>query len=153
VERELTVELRPEALQQAGIGIGQVVNALQAQNLAAPVGRINGSLDEKTIRLRGRLDGPEDFLQLVVAERNGQVIRLGQVANVVMGPRSNAPQRSTMAATRSVSTSGSRRGTAPPTLLRDWSRVWTRFRKHSRRASASMSSRTPATAWSVRSPR
>jgi len=82
VERELTVELRPEALQQAGIGIGQVVNALQAQNLAAPVGRINGSLDEKTIRLRGRLDGPEDFLQLVVAERNGQVIRLGQVANV-----------------------------------------------------------------------
>ena len=82
VERELTVELRPEALQQAGIGIGQVVGALQAQNLAAPVGRINGSLDEKTIRLRGRLDGPEDFLQLVVAERNGQVIRLGQVANV-----------------------------------------------------------------------
>ena len=82
VERELTVELRPEALQQSGIGIGQVVGALQAQNLAAPVGRINGSLDEKTIRLRGRLDGPEDFLQLVVAERNGQVIRLGQVANV-----------------------------------------------------------------------
>ena len=82
VERELTVELRPEALQQSGIGIGQVVGALQAQNLAAPVGRINGSLDEKTIRLRGRLDAPEDFLQLVVAERNGQVIRLGQVANV-----------------------------------------------------------------------
>ena len=82
IQRELTVELRPEALQQAGIGIGQVVGALQAQNLAAPVGRINGSLDEKTIRLRGRLEAPEDFLQLVVAERNGQVIRLGQVATV-----------------------------------------------------------------------
>ncbi|NUQ11973.1 MAG: efflux RND transporter permease subunit [Gemmatimonadaceae bacterium] len=82
VQRELTVELRPEALQQAGIGIGQVVMALQAQNLAAPVGRINGSLDEKTIRLRGRLEAPEDFLQLVVAERNGQIIRLGQVATV-----------------------------------------------------------------------
>ncbi|HEX9565369.1 MAG TPA: efflux RND transporter permease subunit [Gemmatimonadaceae bacterium] len=82
VQRELTVELRPEALQQAGIGIGQVVLALQQQNLAAPVGRISGSLDEKTIRLRGRLDGPEDFLQLVVAERNGRIIRLGQVATV-----------------------------------------------------------------------
>jgi HAE1 family hydrophobic/amphiphilic exporter-1 len=82
VQRELTVELRPEALQQAGIGIGQVVGALQSQNLAAPVGRINGALDEKTIRLRGRLEAPEDFLQLVVAERNGQVIRLGQVATV-----------------------------------------------------------------------
>jgi HAE1 family hydrophobic/amphiphilic exporter-1 len=82
VERELTVELHPDALQQAGIGIGQVVMALQQQNLAAPVGRINGSLDEKTIRLRGRLDAPEDFLQLVVAERNGRTIRLGQVATV-----------------------------------------------------------------------
>ena len=82
VQRELTVELRPEALQQSGVSIGEVVGALMAQNLAAPVGRINGSLDEKTIRLRGRLDGPADFLQLVVAERNGQVIRLGQVANV-----------------------------------------------------------------------
>ena len=56
--------------------------ALQSQNLAAPVGRINGALDEKTIRLRGRLEHPEDFLQLVVAERNGQIIRLGQVATV-----------------------------------------------------------------------
>ncbi len=82
VQRELTVELRPEALQQAGIGIGDVVGALQSQNLAAPVGRINGSLDEKTIRLRGRLEAPEDFLRLVVAERNGQIIRLGQVATV-----------------------------------------------------------------------
>jgi HAE1 family hydrophobic/amphiphilic exporter-1 len=82
VQRELTVELRPEALQQAGIGIGQVVMALQSQNLAAPVGRINGSLDEKTIRLRGRLEAPEDFLQLVVAEKNGQIVRLGQVATV-----------------------------------------------------------------------
>lgn len=82
VQRELTVELRPEALQQAGIGIGQVVMSLQAQNLAAPVGRINGSLDEKTIRLRGRLDAPEDFLQLVVAERNGRLVRLGEVATV-----------------------------------------------------------------------
>ncbi len=82
IQRELTVELRPEALQQAGIGIGQVVLALQSQNLAVPVGRINGSLDERTIRLRGRLEAPEDFLQLVVSERNGQIVRLGQVATV-----------------------------------------------------------------------
>ena len=40
LERELTVELRPGALQAAGVGVGQVVQALQAQNLAAPVGRV-----------------------------------------------------------------------------------------------------------------
>ena len=85
VKREMTVQLRPQALQAAGIGVSQVVQALAAQNLAAPVGRVTGSLDERTIRLQGRLDGPQDFMQLVVAERNGQVIRLGQVADAMDG--------------------------------------------------------------------
>jgi HAE1 family hydrophobic/amphiphilic exporter-1 len=85
VKREMTVQLRPQALQAAGIGVSQVVQALAAQNLAAPVGRVTGSLDERTIRLQGRLDGPQDFMQLVVAERNGQVIRLGQVADAIDG--------------------------------------------------------------------
>ncbi|HMU60887.1 MAG TPA: efflux RND transporter permease subunit [Gemmatimonadales bacterium] len=81
-ERELTVELRPAALQAARVSVGQVVQALQAQNLAAPVGRVQGAYDERSIRLRGRLSGPEEFAQLVVAERNGVLIRLGQVADV-----------------------------------------------------------------------
>ncbi len=81
-ERELTVELKPEALQTVGISVGQVVQALQTQNLAAPVGRLDGVLDERSIRLKGRLDGPAEFSQLVVAERAGRLIRLGDVANV-----------------------------------------------------------------------
>lgn len=85
VKRELTVQLRPQALQASGISINQVVQALQSQNLAAPVGRLNGPLDERTIRLQGRIDDPRDFAQLVVAERNGQTVRLGQVADVMDG--------------------------------------------------------------------
>ena len=85
IKRELSVELRPDALQGAGVSIAEVVGALRAQNLAAPVGRVNGSLDERTIRLRGRLESPDDFLQLVVAERQGRIIRLGQVATVKDG--------------------------------------------------------------------
>ena len=82
LERELTVELRPEALQASGVTVAQVVQALGLQNLAAPVGRVTGALDERSIRLRGRLEGPEQFQQLVVAERGGSLIRLGQVATV-----------------------------------------------------------------------
>src|SRR5438105_1123609 len=85
VKREMTIQLRPQSLQAAGIGVGQVVQALQAQNLAAPVGRLNGSLDERTIRLQGRLEGPQDFDNLVVAERNGQIVRLGEVADAIDG--------------------------------------------------------------------
>ncbi len=85
VKREMTIQLRPEALQAAGISVGQVVGALQAQNLAAPVGRVNGNLEERTIRLQGRLEGPQDFMNLVVTERNGQIVRLGQVADAIDG--------------------------------------------------------------------
>ena len=85
VDRELTVFIEPQKLLAARVGVAQVVQAVQQQNLAAPVGRIEGSLDEKTIRLRGKLEHPDDFAQLVVAERNGRLIRLGDVARVVDG--------------------------------------------------------------------
>ena len=80
IERELTVEIRPGAMEAAGITVAQVVGALQSQNLAVPVGRINGAIDERAIRLKGKLQTPEDFLRLVVAERGGRSIRLGEVA-------------------------------------------------------------------------
>jgi HAE1 family hydrophobic/amphiphilic exporter-1 len=82
LERELTVELDPARLQASGVSVAQVVQALGLQNLAAPVGRVTGALDERSIRLKGRLEGPAQFEQLVVAERNGSIIRLGQIASV-----------------------------------------------------------------------
>ena len=92
LERELTVEIRPNDMQAAGISVAQVVQALEAQNLAAPVGRLNGALDERAIRLKGRLDSPEDFARLVLAERDGRIIRLGQVATVRDGTEEQRDQ-------------------------------------------------------------
>ncbi len=85
VKREMTVELEPMRLQAAGVTVPQVVQALQSQNLAVPVGRIGGSLDERTIRLKGRLESTDDFAQMVVGERQGRLIRLGDVATVKDG--------------------------------------------------------------------
>jgi len=85
IKRELTVNLDPQRLQAVGVTVPQVVGALQAGNLAVPVGRVTSALDERTIRLQGRLDGPADFMQLVVAERGGRVIRLGDVAEATDG--------------------------------------------------------------------
>ena len=82
VERELTVEIVPSKLQAAGVSVGQVVQALQLQNLAAPVGRVTGALDERSIRLLGRLESPAEFANLVVTESDGRLVRLGEVANV-----------------------------------------------------------------------
>ena len=85
VKRELSVALDPVRLQAAGVSVPQVVAALQAGNLAVPVGRLAGALDERTIRLRGRLDGPADFMALVVAEKGGRLVRLGDVATATDG--------------------------------------------------------------------
>ncbi|HYV97279.1 MAG TPA: efflux RND transporter permease subunit [Gemmatimonadaceae bacterium] len=85
VNRELTIYIEPEKLLAARVGVGEVVAAVQQQNLASPVGRIESNLEEKTIRLRGKLEHPEDFAQLVVAERNGRLIHLNEVARVEDG--------------------------------------------------------------------
>ncbi len=85
VERELSVNLRPKDLQAANISVSQVVQALQAQNLTAPVGRVNSPLQEQTIRLHGRLETPEEFGRIVVGQRGEQLVRLSEVANVVDG--------------------------------------------------------------------
>jgi len=81
-ERQLVVELRPQALQATGVSVGEVVQALQMQNLQAPVGRLTGALDERSIRLKGRIENPQEFKNLVVAHRGAQLVRLGEVADI-----------------------------------------------------------------------
>ena len=82
---QLNVNVRPNDLAAVGVGIDQVVNALRAQNLAAPVGNVNSALEQRSIRLEGRLERPEDFGALVISARNGQLVTLGQVASVEAG--------------------------------------------------------------------
>jgi hydrophobic/amphiphilic exporter-1 (mainly G- bacteria), HAE1 family len=97
---QLNVDVRPTDLAAAGIGIDQVVNALRAQNLAAPVGEVTTPLEQRSIRLQGRFDRPQDFSKLVIAQRNGQLITLGQVATVSAGaaePKSAARFNGTQA--------------------------------------------------------
>ncbi|HET8655326.1 MAG TPA: efflux RND transporter permease subunit [Longimicrobiaceae bacterium] len=82
VERQLVVELNPQALEANGVGVNEVVQALQAQNLAAPVGNLKAARTQISIRLEGRLKSPAEFAQLSVAQRNGHIVRLGDVATV-----------------------------------------------------------------------
>jgi HAE1 family hydrophobic/amphiphilic exporter-1 len=82
---QLNVDVRPADLAAVGIGLDQVVAALRGQNLAAPVGNVMSTLEQRAIRLQGRFDRPEDFAGLVLASRNGELVRLGQVADVSAG--------------------------------------------------------------------
>ncbi|HET7433451.1 MAG TPA: efflux RND transporter permease subunit, partial [Thermoanaerobaculia bacterium] len=82
LERQVVVEVNPRAMEAAGVSIDRVVQAVQAQNLAAPVGRIENGFVEQSIRLRGRIARPEDFAQIVVNAQNGRLLRLSEIATV-----------------------------------------------------------------------
>jgi hydrophobe/amphiphile efflux-1 (HAE1) family protein len=82
LRRELSVLLRAEKLSEFNISASDVTNALRNGNTNAPVGKLRSELDEKGIRLVGRIERPEDFSQIVVKRNGDQIVRLSQVAEI-----------------------------------------------------------------------
>nr|WP_315259125.1 efflux RND transporter permease subunit [uncultured Duganella sp.] len=85
LKRELSVLLKAEKLREYHVSVSDVVNALRNQNTNAPVGKVRGELDEKSIRLVGRIERPEEFQQVVVKRNGDDLVRLAQVATIVDG--------------------------------------------------------------------
>ncbi|MGZ3184740.1 MAG: efflux RND transporter permease subunit [Telluria sp.] len=82
LKRELSVLLRAERLREYNVSVSDVTNALRNQNTNAPVGKVRGTLDEKSIRLVGRIERPDDFQNVVVKRNGDNIVRLGQVAEI-----------------------------------------------------------------------
>ncbi|RNF27984.1 acriflavin resistance protein [Massilia aurea] len=85
LRRELSVLLRSEKLREFNVSASDVTNALRTGNTNAPVGKLRSELDEKGIRLIGRIERPEDFSQIVVKRNGEQIVRLNQVAEIQDG--------------------------------------------------------------------
>jgi hydrophobe/amphiphile efflux-1 (HAE1) family protein len=85
LRRELSVLLRADRLREYNVSVGEVTTALRTQNTNAPVGKLRSELDEKGIRLVGRIERPEDFSQIVVKRSGDQIVRLSQVAEIKDG--------------------------------------------------------------------
>ena len=85
LKRELSVLLRSEKLREFDVSVTEVVAALRAQNSAAPVGKVRGTLEDQSIRLVGRIENPSEFGQVVIKRRGNELVRLAQVAEVADG--------------------------------------------------------------------
>ncbi|RFP15749.1 efflux RND transporter permease subunit [Duganella sp. BJB475] len=85
LKRELSVLLHAEKLREYNVSVSDVVNALRNQNTNAPVGKVRGVLDEKSIRLVGRIITPREFEGVVVKRRGDEVVRLAQLATIEDG--------------------------------------------------------------------
>ncbi|MES2320083.1 MAG: efflux RND transporter permease subunit [Pseudomonadota bacterium] len=82
LKRELSVLLRAAKLREYNVSVGEVVLALRNQNTNAPVGKVRGTLDEKSIRLVGRIESPAEFEKIVIKRRGDEIVRLAQVAEI-----------------------------------------------------------------------
>ena len=62
-----------------------VQNALRAQNVELPSGRIEGDATELTVRTMGRLETPEDFEGLILWQDGVRTVRFGDVGRAELG--------------------------------------------------------------------
>lgn len=66
-EREIEVHVSVEKLAHYGVTLGQVSQALGAENANVPTGRVDSGTKEATIRLQGEVTRVEDLEEIVVA--------------------------------------------------------------------------------------
>jgi multidrug efflux pump len=81
----MRIWLKPEKMAALGISPSAVRDALSRNNHLSALGQTKGSMVSVNLVANTDLRTPEEFRQLVVKEDKGVVVRLGEIADVVLG--------------------------------------------------------------------
>src|SRR5258706_12604813 len=81
----MRVWLKPERMAALGISPSQVRTALANNNALSALGTTKGSMVSVNLVANTDLKTVQEFQQLVVKQENGVVVRLGDIADVVLG--------------------------------------------------------------------
>ncbi len=81
----MRVWLKPDRMAAYGISPSAVRDALARNNYLSALGRTKGSMVSVNLIANTDLRTADEFRQLVVKESNGVVVRLGDIADVVLG--------------------------------------------------------------------
>jgi multidrug efflux pump len=81
----MRVWLKPDRMAAYGISPSALRDALAHNNYLSALGRTKGSMVSVNLIANTDLRTAEDFRQLIVKEQDGVVVRLGDVADVVLG--------------------------------------------------------------------
>jgi len=81
----MRIWLKPEIMASLNISPSQVRAALAANNYLAAVGTTKGSLVQVNLTANTDLRSAEEFKQLVVRQTNDTIVRLEDIADVVLG--------------------------------------------------------------------
>ncbi|MGH9888527.1 MAG: efflux RND transporter permease subunit, partial [bacterium] len=81
----MRIWLKPDKMAALGISPSDLREALAQNNYLSALGRTKGSMVSVNLIANTDLRTPEDFRQLVVKQDKGVVVRLGEIADVVLG--------------------------------------------------------------------
>lgn len=81
-QRQIRIEIHPEKLQALGIGIDSVLNTLKSENVDLPGGTLKHANQELVVEISAKINHPQGFADLVIANKNGVPIFLKQVASI-----------------------------------------------------------------------
>ena len=84
-QRQVNIWLDADRLRAYNVTVTDVSRALQAQNIEIPGGRIDQGPQSLTLRTRGRVQTIAQFGDIVVREKDGHPVRIGDVAQVEDG--------------------------------------------------------------------
>ena len=82
----MRVWLDPQRMAARGVTSVDIDRAIQVENAEIPGGRVEGQGREFPVRTRGELTRPEEFAAIVVSQRGNDIVRVGDVAEVEVGP-------------------------------------------------------------------
>jgi multidrug efflux pump len=81
----MRIWLKPERMAAMGIAPSQVRDALARNNYLSTLGATKGSMVSVNLVANTNLQNADEFKRMVVKEENGSVVRLGDIADVVLG--------------------------------------------------------------------
>jgi multidrug efflux pump len=81
----MRIWLKPEKMAALGLSASQVRDALANNNYLSALGRTKGSMVSVNLVANTDLQTAEEFRQLVVKRDKGTIVRLGEIADVVLG--------------------------------------------------------------------
>jgi multidrug efflux pump subunit AcrB len=87
VTRQILIQIKPSAMTSFGIGIDQVMTAVQNANQDVPAGRITRGHNDSIVRVEGKIKDPAQFGRIIVAQQGGGPVYLSQVADVIDGEK------------------------------------------------------------------
>ena len=95
-ELAMRIWLDPMKMASLGVTAADVKNAISSQNVQAPAGSIGARPNDAdqefqySVRVKGRLTTADEFGNIIIKNKNGNLLRVKDVARIEFGPRDDS---------------------------------------------------------------